>query len=196
MILQGPILTPLRQAREQDDDQTSSLSLKFPSPNFITQTKPLHQTMQPSKFNHIIDSSVQQSAQQYDEQYQTITAVKEEQSEIETDRQIEAWQKEYLGSQKRKQDLKRLIIDCSTQQIRAKKLVENFDIEFSEFGKYMNKFQKYVDFKEKHPYSETHPDFEADNTPTTILNIDQMKMDSYFPSEQSRSAHFSQKIKL
>ena len=114
---------------------------------------------------------------------------------MEEDRLIEPWQKEFLGSQKRKQDLKRLIIDCSTQQIRAKKLVENFDIEFSEFGKYMTKFQKYVDFKEKHPYSETHPDFEADNTPTTILNIDQMKMDSYFPDEQSKSVLFSTKLK-
>ena len=45
MILQGPILTPLRQAQEQEDDQTSNLSLRFPSPNFITQTKPLHQTI-------------------------------------------------------------------------------------------------------------------------------------------------------
>ena len=55
----------------------------------------------------------------------------------------------------------------------------------------MTKFQKYVDFKEKHPYSETHPDFEADNTPTTILNIEQMKMDSYFPSDKSRSGQFA-----
>ena len=58
----------------------------------------------------------------------------------------------------------------------------------------MTKFQKYVDFKEKHPYSETHPDFEADNTPVTILDLEKMKMNSYFPDEESRSAQISKKI--
>lgn len=90
--------------------------------------------------------------------------------------------------------MKRLIIDCSTQQIRAKKLIENFDNEFSEFTKYMTKFQKYVDFKEKHPYSETHPDFEANKTPVTILDIENMQMESYFPDEECKSAHFAKKL--
>ena len=58
----------------------------------------------------------------------------------------------------------------------------------------MTKFQKYVDFKEKHPYSETHPDFEAENTPTTILDIQKMEMDSYFHKEDSRSAKFSKTL--
>ena len=118
-----------------------------------------------------------------------IRTVPEEPSEF-----LDSWQKAYLASSKRKQDLKRLIIDCSTQQIRAKKLVENFDNEFSEFNKYMTKFQKYVEFKEKHPYSETHPDFEADQTPVTILDIEKMKMNSYFPDEESRSSQITKKI--
>ena len=58
----------------------------------------------------------------------------------------------------------------------------------------MTKFQKYVDFKEKHPYSETHQDFEADITPVTILDIDQMKMNCYFPDEESRSSYFSKQL--
>ena len=43
--------------------------------------------------------------------------------------------------------LRRLIIDCSAQQIRARQLNEDFDHELNNFNKYMSKLNTYIDFK-------------------------------------------------
>ena len=55
--------------------------------------------------------------------------------------------KAYLDQKKRREDLRRLIIDCSSHQIRSKQLTKDFDDEFNTFGKYLAKFHSYVTFK-------------------------------------------------
>ena len=55
--------------------------------------------------------------------------------------------KAYLDQKKRREDLRRLIIDCSSHQIRSKQWTKDFDDEFNTFGKYLAKFHSYVTFK-------------------------------------------------
>ena len=65
--------------------------------------------------------------------------------------------------------------------------MDRFDNELFCFKQYMNKFAKYIDFKMDNPYAENHPDFELHETPVTILDTDELKMDSYMHSQDSRS---------
>ena len=46
----------------------------------------------------------------------------------------------------------------------------------------MNKFSRYVDFKMNNPYAENHPDFELDETPITVVDWNNSKLNSYQPS--------------
>lgn len=89
--------------------------------------------------------------------------------------------KAYLDQKKRREDLRRLIIDCSSHQIRSKQLTKDFDEEFNTFGKYLTKFHSYITFKQKHPYADTHPDFEHEVTPVTILDSETKQMKYYLP---------------
>lgn len=84
--------------------------------------------------------------------------------------------------------LRRLIIDCSAQQIRAKQLNEDFDHELNNFNKYMSKLNTYIDFKQRHPYAGTHPDFEREETPVTVLNAHEGVMHCYLPDQHSKAA--------
>ena len=61
--------------------------------------------------------------------------------------------------------------------------------------KYMSKFHSYVGFKQKHPYSEAHPDFEHEVTPVTILDKESNTMNCYLPDTQSRSTQILTKFR-
>ena len=59
----------------------------------------------------------------------------------------------------------------------------------------MKKLHSYVGFKQKHPYAETHPDFEHDVTPVTVYDPYNNTMNTYLPDEESRSAQILSKFK-
>jgi len=91
------------------------------------------------------------------------------------------WTKAYNETSKRREDLRRLIIDCSTQQIRSRQLNKSFDEDITQFDQYLRKFRNYVDFKQKHPYAGTHPDFENEVTPVTVLDHEKNEMHYFLP---------------
>ena len=79
--------------------------------------------------------------------------------------------------------------------MRSKQLTKDFDEEFNTFGKYLAKFHSYVTFKQKHPYADTHPDFEHEVTPVTILNRETKQMNYYLPDQESRSVQILNKFR-
>lgn len=93
------------------------------------------------------------------------------------------WSKAYAVTSKRRAILRGLIIDCSAQQIRGKQLRKDFDDEIKQFDRYLNKYQNYVTFKEDHPYAGSHPDFENEKTPVTVLDHAINKMKCYLPDQ-------------
>ena len=69
------------------------------------------------------------------------------------------------------------------------------DEEIYQLGRYLGKYQTYIDFKQDHPYAGSHPDFEQEVTPVTVLDHDANSMKCYLPDEQSKSAHILTKFK-
>ena len=57
------------------------------------------------------------------------------------------------------------------------------DEEIYQFGRYLNKYQGYIEFKQEHPYAGSHPDFENEVTPVTVLDHDVNKMQCYLPEQ-------------
>lgn len=47
----------------------------------------------------------------------------------------------------------------------------------------MNRYHNYIDFKEDHPYAGTHPDFENEVTPVTMVDKEGNEMQCYLPDQ-------------
>jgi hypothetical protein len=106
----------------------------------------------------------------------------------------EDWERNYYENKKRRNDLRKLIVNCGAYQLRSKNQIRNFEVRCSEFDNYMVNLKKYINFKEEHPYAENHPDFELDHTPVVSFSKTlKGKINMFNPAIDSRSSRIIQK---